>query len=404
MTAGYALERPRETPRPSDCCHWTVYADLIGQTGPVIDQLLERPPEGYRFVTQKKMTTRIAERTHAKAWLRKAKRSVQRYVPSNLLFNYCFNRFQKPPAPVDLTYSMSTPVFRPEPWVLYVESANQLAGFNHRSLARFRGTVSRALASPRCRAIICQSEAARRGLLRQLDSEWFAHKLRVVRCGWEPKTPPDKPLPQPGAKVRILFVGAATMAFGFAIKGGPDSLEAFAILRQRYPQVELTVRSDVDPSLRRKFEGLEGLHIISEKVSASEIEALYRQADIYWYPAHSLMSISVLEAMSYALPVVTTNYFDNHEYVADGRTGLIVAQRRRMPAWDTSELEVRRALERPDPNFVAGLAAQTAVLIENPELRYRLGQAARAEVETRFSLAEKNSQFKRIFDQAVGAR
>src|ERR1700730_9819983 len=109
----------------------TVYADLIGQSGTIINQLLECPPDGYRFVTKNKISTTIAERMHSNVRFREAKRSMQRFLPVNLMTNYFLTRFMKPPVAVDLTYSISTVVFRPEPWVLYLESPNQLAGFNH---------------------------------------------------------------------------------------------------------------------------------------------------------------------------------------------------------------------------------------------------------------------------------
>jgi len=381
----------------------TVYADLIGQSGTIINQLLECPPDGYQFVTRRKITTTIAERMHSNVRFREAKRSMQRFLPVNLMTNYFLTRFMKPPVAVDLTYSISTVVFRPEPWVLYLESPNQLAGFNRHGLRRFRRLLEKALGSPHCRAIICQSVAARKTLTNRLDTELFAHKLHVVHCGWNPQ-----PLSQPSVRnagpVRILFVGASAMAFGFSIKGGLESLQAFEILRRRYPQVELIMRCDIPPAILQRFESLPGLCILSERIPQAELDTLYRESDIYWYPAHSLMSISVLEAMSHGLPVVTTNYYDNPEYVEDGRTGMIVPHRRNVPAWDTSEREVRRALEVWDPEFVQALVEKTAVLIENADLRRRMGCAARSDVETKFSLAEKNHKFKNIFDQAIGLR
>jgi glycosyltransferase involved in cell wall biosynthesis len=381
----------------------TVYADLIGQTGTIIDQLLEHPPEGYRFVTRKKITTAIANRMHSNAGFRKAKRGIQRFLPANLMTSFFLTRFMKPPVPVDLTYSISTVIFRPEPWVLYVEAPNQLAGFNHHGLRRFRGVLENALGSSYCRGIVCQSEAAKSMLTKRLNTGSFGHKFHVVHCGWAPK-PVVKSHSQGEGPVRILFVGASTMAFGFSIKGGLECLEAFTILRQRYSQVELVMRCDVDPDIQRKFSGVPGLRIIGEQIPTADLDMLFQSADIYWYPAHSLMSISVLEAMSYGLPVVTTNYYDNAEYVEDGRTGMIVPQRQDVPPWDTSELEVRRALEVSDPDFVRALVEKTAVLIENKDLRRRMGRAARADVETKFSLAEKNRKFKNIFDRAIESK
>jgi glycosyltransferase involved in cell wall biosynthesis len=115
------------------------------------------------------------------------------------------------------------------------------------------------------------------------------------------------------------------------------------------------------------------------------------------------MSISMLEAMNYGLPVVTTDYYDNPEYVEDGRTGMIIPHHQNLPPWDTSERKVRQAMAKPDPDFVRALVQRTSILIENAALRKRMGHAARASVESRFSLAEKNRNLKAILDEAIEA-
>src|ERR1700680_2853498 len=121
-----------------------------------------------------------------------------------------------------------------------------------------------------------------------------------------------------------------------------------------------------------------GLRIVSSLVPYEQLERMYRESDIYLYPAHYLGSVSVLEAMNYGLPVITTDYYDNPEYVEDGRTGMIIPHHRHLPPWDTSEIKVRRALGTPDPELVKSLIEKTAVLIENAELRRRMGHAGRA--------------------------
>jgi hypothetical protein len=62
---------------------------------------------------------------------------------------------------------------------------------------------------------------------------------------------------------------------------------------------------------------------------------------------------------------------------------------------------VRRALETPDHELVKALVEKTAVLIENREVRVRMGHAARASLEAHFSLAEKNRKYKTILDAAI---
>jgi glycosyltransferase involved in cell wall biosynthesis len=174
-------------------------------------------------------------------------------------------------------------------------------------------------------------------------------------------------------------------------------------LRQWFPNLELVVRSDVEPEIRKRYEGLPGLQIVSGLIPYSELARHYRESDIYWYPAHCLMSVSILEAMNYGLPIITTNYYDNPEYVEDGQTGMTIPHHRHLPPWDTSERKVREAIRTPDADFVAALIKSTALLIENVELRRRMGKAARALLEKRFSLAGKNQRLKTILDQATAA-
>jgi len=379
-----------------------VYADIIGQEGTTTKQLFNDPPEGYRFVTRRKMSNRLADSIHSNWNIRSWKQRVNEYLPVNMMVSRFVGSHAKPPADTVLTYSESSIIFRDEPWVVWAEVATQVAGFNDDSLRRLRNLIERALGSPNCRAIMCHSEAARRSFLRHLQAESFEHKLHVTPPGWQvtPYHPPPKADARP---VRILFVAGSTMPFRFKIKGGLESIEAFAALRQRFPNLELVIRSDVEAEIRQRYEAMPGLHIVSGLIPYEELEELYQKSDIYWYPAHCLMSVSMLEAMNYGLPVITTDYYDNSEYVEDGRTGMIIPHHRRLPPWDTSEMKVRRALETPDSEIVRALVEKTALLIENAEMRQRMGRAARASLEAKFSLAEKNRKYKKILDEAVEA-
>ena len=381
----------------------TIYADLLGQVGFRMRQLMDHPPAGYRFLRRGQWPDKLAHAALRVDPLLQLRRAVNRLIPVNLYLGYGPIRLKKPPRGTHLTYSESALIFRAEPWVIGVEVATQFAGYDHRHLRRYRKLIERSLGSPYCRAVICWSHAARRSIVRALDTTKFEHKLHVVYPAGIPK-PVVKPLSLNEGPLRILFVGSVVTPGGFGIKGGREMLEAFVALRQRYPYVELLVRCQFDEELRQKYEALPGLRIVQECVSRDNLEQFYQEADIFWYPAHSLHSVVELEAMSYGLPVVTTDYYDNAEFVEDGRTGMVVRHHGNLPPWDTSPREVREALRVPDPAFVRALVGKTAELIENPELRQRLGRAAREEVEKgKFSLERKNQLLKCIFDRAVGA-
>ena len=191
------------------------------------------------------------------------------------------------------------------------------------------------------------------------------------------------------------------MGHRFKLKGGVESLEGFVALRERFPDLELVIRSDVDPEIIKEYENVPGLRFVSGLLPYAELEKLYLESDIYWYPAHCLMSVSMLEAMNYGLPIVTTNYYDNPEYVEDGVSGMVIPHHRNLPPWDTSERKVRRAIQTRDHSFTRALVEKTAVLIENADLRRKMGRAARARLEAKFSLAEKNRTLGRFLNQAV---
>ena len=379
----------------------TVYADLLGRVGYRVRQLLEHPPDGYRFISRALGVDRFADSFIRVDALWKLRHLLNRALPANLLISASVMRYKKIPPGVSLTYSESPLIFRPEPWVVGVECCIQFAGYDLRHLRRYRRIVEATLASPYCRKIICWSDAARRSLLGRLDPEKLERKVAVVHPAGSPKEiRPAAGAPRQG--VKILFVSSAVTPGGFAPKGGREALEAFCALRPRYPHLELVIRCDVPADLKARYRDIPGLRIIDGVIPRESLEAEYRTADIFWFPAHTMMSVVMLEAMSYGLPVITTDYFDNGEFIEDGRTGVVLPASPRVPPWDTSPREVGRALEVIDPEVVEHLARATARLIDDPGMRRRLGAAARSEVETgRLSLEHKNRKMKAILDQAT---
>ena len=103
--------------------------------------------------------------------------------------------------------------------------------------------------------------------------------------------------------------------------------------------------------------------------------------------------------------MVTTDYYDNAEFVRDGVTGFVISHSKRLPAWEqTNAVDVLRYVGEADGRVVADLVAKTSLMIESPTLRARLGRAARAEaIAGRLSLEVKNRDLKVIFDRGVEA-
>jgi glycosyltransferase involved in cell wall biosynthesis len=104
------------------------------------------------------------------------------------------------------------------------------------------------------------------------------------------------------------------------------------------------------------------------------------RADVFVLSSRSEgLPMAILEAMAAGLPVVATAVGGIPELVADGETGLLV------PPGDADALA--EALRR---------------LVADPELRRRLGDAARTRVEERFSLAATRRAHVELYDRLLG--
>lgn len=366
------------------------------------------PPAGYEFVvteTPQEKVFKTATRWDASRFLL---RSSDVVLPTGLVKSWV-ERWNRPPPGTVLTYACEHLVFRPEPWVMEAEFASLVVGRHPKHLKRFKGTIERTLASSHCRKILCWSEAGRRSLTADLDARGFEHKIEIVHYSIPPK---DFVKEYGSDKVRLIFVGADALTrswMAFKYKGGREVLETYAQLRRRFSNLELVVRSHVPPDVKAQYAGVDGLRILEEYVPWEELEQEYQSADICILPSHTTIPMTILEAMSYELPLVTMDSWANAEYVEDGKTGLVAPRSGRLPYYYANTSQVNfgtaqydKAMRVTDHKVVEELAKRVSILIENPELRRRLGKAGRREVEQgKFSLARVNEKLKRVFDEAI---
>jgi glycosyltransferase involved in cell wall biosynthesis len=197
--------------------------------------------------------------------------------------------------------------------------------------------------------------------------------------------------PQPSvAEVpcRIMFVGTICEK-----KGVRQLLEAMPAILQRDSRVHLQIvgRDWYDPAtgenyadeMRRVAARLgPGRVNFVGTVKNSDLPKLLASAAVCVMPSHAeAMSLTWLEALSVGRPVVASRIGPGPEVVEDGVSGLLC-----------------------DPHDPQSIASCVSDLIASPELRRRLGQAARERVLERFStdaLVLRNEEFySRCVDQA----
>ena len=371
------------------------------------NELIENPPQGYRFIHNINGLESAGIILNKTKWAFPILEATNRVIPVHLLRSYV-DRYGRSEG-VDLIYAVMRLYWRRDPWVVDFlgEQPHVIVG-GERVFATLKPLVRKALGSSACKKIIYDVEAGKRALLSLLGMPELERKIAVIY----PSTPAKRFVKrETKGPVRLLFLGSANIdtVNQFETKGGRIVLEAFLSLKQRYRDLELVIRSKIPGDVRGRFKSVEGLTIIEEVLPVGELEKLFLDADIFVAPVHTVPSKTIVQAMSYELPIVTTDVWSAPELVDDGRTGILIHHPTAHMFTDGfvvhfDSREYRRVLSTVDAELVHGVVENVARLIENPYLRRRLGREARQEVEAgKFSTGRRNEALKRVLDEATAA-
>lgn len=384
-----------------------VYFDPVGRVFGAHEELIKYPPEGYEFVVnQTPWERKLAQSQRLNVFLY---RVADYAIPVHLLRAYMNAWIQKAPPHADLTLAYNHLVIGDNPWVLWLETVERLAGFSIRHVKRFRRTIEKHLAADNCVAIVTPSEDIRKAVLLNLDCSKFEHKVVTVPLAVSKK---DFIKRFDDGKIRLLFVSSdrSRSPNNFALKGGLIVLEAYLKLRQKYSNLEFIIRSDVPKAIKTQLVGLTDVRLIDEIVPWTKMDEIFRSADVFMYPAHENSWRVVLDAMSYELPVIATDVYAFPEKVQHGKTGFLVQRSKHVPyygddlvfSWSTSlRSKYEKAYKVVDPTVVADVVEKASIMIDNRELRRQMGRAGRWEIEHgAHSIETRNSKLKAIFDSA----
>ncbi len=212
-----------------------------------------------------------------------------------------------------------------------------------------------------------------------------ASRIEVVADGVEP-APPIASQERLRAQERWGIPGGAPVA-GYvasltAEKGHALLLEAFAELRRAVPACRLLLAGSgpLQHSLQETARAAGLLPAVIFGGFVEDTRAVYAACDVFLFPSlREGLGSSLLDAMSYALPVVAFEGGAAGEIVEDGRDGLLVA-----PA-------------------AAPLAAAATRLLTDHALAHRLGEAARQTVSARFSAARMVEATAQIYQRLIAA-
>jgi glycosyltransferase involved in cell wall biosynthesis len=304
------------------------------------------------------------------------------------------------------------------PWIVEIEDPTTLF-YPHIQNGQtcsldFAGTpyfpiVKTLLESDQCKGILTHMESTARMVPTLFGSDKIREKVCYAPLGvklprrWQRHADRDD-----SGTINLLYINSWCQ-LNFFVRGGLDILEAFSILRERYPQLRLTLRANLPGMDDHYYEIIESgwVRVIDRFLPAREMEDLMAESHIFLLPAARVHVVSLLQAMSYGLAVVTSDGWGIEEYVNHERNGLIAKGRYGKASWADEQAGVLRedyeTMLVPDPEVVNGLVEAVSRLVEDRHLRQRLGRTARQDVQTKFSLERWNQRLKEVLERTRGA-
>jgi glycosyltransferase involved in cell wall biosynthesis len=175
----------------------------------------------------------------------------------------------------------------------------------------------------------------------------YAGANRTELAGSEP--PLDR---KPGR--RVLFVGKQ-----YARKGLDVLLAAFAQVRASLPDAELHLVGPPRDVTTQEGVVSHGLLRADDPADAARLRALYREASVFCLPSrYEPFGVVFAEAMLAGLPCIGTDRWAMPEIIAEGETGLLVAD----GDIDGLAQAVRRLLSSPDEASAMGAAGRRRAL------------------------------------------
>ena len=164
------------------------------------------------------------------------------------------------------------------------------------------------------------------------------------------------------------------------------AIKTIAHLIKSYPlkqsvKYHLVGYGELEPQIRVWVKEYQLEDVIDVHINPSNLPELYQQADIYLCSSlFEGLSNTVMEAMTYSLPVVATDAGDNRYLVEENTNGYI--------------------LELKD---YEGLAAKLHELISNPSLRHQMGANSYERITEHYSFETFRDNYLKLIDSLDGS-
>jgi glycosyltransferase involved in cell wall biosynthesis len=251
--------------------------------------------------------------------------------------------------------------------------------FQHSRAVRFASSFGYCNALKHCQLVIFQNPDDRQLFL---DRQWIdAQKTRlIIGAGVDlDRFYPGQRSVKNSGEIRILMVSRLLWS-----KGVPEFIDAAEQVAADHPGTRFQLAGEWDPDNPEAVDP----SFVEEARNRGAVEFLgylddmpgtLRRTDIFVLPTYYGEGVPrvILEASASAVPVVSTDVPGCREAVIDGETGLLV------PARDNQ-----------------ALSSAIAKLLEDEQLRQKLGRNGRRMVEERFDIHAITHQYLEVYREA----
>ena len=343
--------------------------------------LINYPPKDVKFLGVERSYVKVIDspklftfQKRVKTFLRKTAELIK--IP-NITFTTTFN--------FDLIHCAHCLLLNNFPWVVDVEHYWTFSASSNISYSKFgKFIIRKILRKNNCKKILPWTHAAGTTIKDALRDKEINNKIEVVY----PAIPAAKLINAVKTnKTTLLFIGRY-----FYQKGGLFALEVFKKLKQKYDCRCILISLTIPKYLKEKYgDFVEIYDSVSEDVLFNEI---YPSSDIFIYPGFSdTFGFSLLEAMSFGIPIVTVDGFARKEIVENGKNGFVIER--------PNDIRIYR-IGKKERKVINEIVEKASILIESSSLRRKMGRYGRMLVEKgRFSIKERNKKLKEIYEEAI---
>ncbi|MEK6855967.1 MAG: glycosyltransferase family 4 protein [Nanoarchaeota archaeon] len=380
---------------------------FIYQSSPLMHSharlMIKNPPKGYKFIVSQNVKKN------------KLLSFLSKYPALKLIYRSFLKPIINPLALIEKTYSSNIPlnmdfVFSEsqaldinQPWILHVlDSIYALGGNDYQVFLKNKDKIERRLLSEYCRRIIVVNESTLRDMKKYFSKE-VMKKVVLIRAAVNSQSINRE---YNKKNLSILFMGSIANPDDFYMKGGLETLEVFKKLSVEFSNLRLIMRCKLPNEIRKKYSNLKNTTFLENQLEYSDIYKLYKNADILLNPAHAYPLMTLLESMSFGLPIVMLDTYAVRDYLTNNNA-LIVKPSKDIQGYhnDSYPTNVRSkeflsSIKKNDREVIDRLSLAVRKLILSPSLREKFGKESVKLIRKKFSLEKRNLSLKKVFDNS----